>query len=345
MSNPTTNFLVGGIDLSSIFQPYSSGARATATEYKVGGQDLNTIFAPYNSSLKKAIVTGYTTVNGSDLNEVFAKKDPFTTTGTVEVDYQSNYYIITFKSSGSITFVSSINDVSNASIICVAGGGGGGAGICLFQNLNPSFYAGRGGGGGGNYQISNVNLTNIKYTVNVGLGGLGGQDYNSSYQGRPGTMSEVKTSSATIISCSGGGGGGSGGQTINIPGLGGNVTTPSSTTNGGGGGGGSNGVPGDNSYSFTNNFDIPVAISGYNYVESKYCGGGGSPLGGQPSNSGGSAGSDGKGGPTQNSSTNKNGQTATTPGSGGGGAGANEQNVSYKGGNGANGIVIFYFEY
>ena len=41
MSNPTTYYNVGGIDLSNIFQPYSSGALARATGYRIlGGQDL-----------------------------------------------------------------------------------------------------------------------------------------------------------------------------------------------------------------------------------------------------------------------------------------------------------------
>ena len=51
MSNPTTYYNVGGIDLSNIFQPYSSGALARATGYRIlGGQDLNQIFAPLSAS-------------------------------------------------------------------------------------------------------------------------------------------------------------------------------------------------------------------------------------------------------------------------------------------------------
>lgn len=51
MSNPTTNFLVGGIDLSSIFQPLSSSTPyPTATGYKIpDGQDLNQIFSPLST--------------------------------------------------------------------------------------------------------------------------------------------------------------------------------------------------------------------------------------------------------------------------------------------------------
>jgi hypothetical protein len=46
MSNPTTNFLTGGVDLSSIFMPLSQGsAYSSNTGYTVNNNDLNTIFA------------------------------------------------------------------------------------------------------------------------------------------------------------------------------------------------------------------------------------------------------------------------------------------------------------
>jgi len=74
MSNPQTKFLVGGLDLSSIFQPISLGtAYPTATGYKIpGGNDLNQIFAAYSGSGTKANTTGYQ-LNGNDLCNIFAK--------------------------------------------------------------------------------------------------------------------------------------------------------------------------------------------------------------------------------------------------------------------------------
>lgn len=59
MSNPTTYFLVGGTDLSSIFQPYSGGTPADPTGFKVNGQDLNTIFEKYTTGGDLAAITGY----------------------------------------------------------------------------------------------------------------------------------------------------------------------------------------------------------------------------------------------------------------------------------------------
>jgi len=72
MSNPTTNFLTGGVDLSSIFMPISQGsAYSSNTGYTVNNNDLNTIFAKYVSGTK-ANPTGYT-VNNIDLSDIFAK--------------------------------------------------------------------------------------------------------------------------------------------------------------------------------------------------------------------------------------------------------------------------------
>lgn len=72
MSNPTTNFLTGGVDLSSIFMPLSQGsAYSSNTGYTVNNNDLNTIFAKYVSGTK-ANPTGYT-VNNIDLSDIFAK--------------------------------------------------------------------------------------------------------------------------------------------------------------------------------------------------------------------------------------------------------------------------------
>ena len=109
MSNPETYYLVGDLDLSSIFQPYNtwtqqtnSGARtwvsitsssdgtmlaavdyggfiytsttsqANPTGYLLSnGDDLNTIFAPYVGG-EQAITTGFQIASGADLNTIFA---------------------------------------------------------------------------------------------------------------------------------------------------------------------------------------------------------------------------------------------------------------------------------
>ena len=91
MSNPQTFYTVGGVDLSNIFQHYTSGSQAPTTGYKIpNGADLNTIFEAYTSGAQ-ASATGYK-VGLSDLNLIFAPSVPFTTTGTSQ--YVSGYYII-----------------------------------------------------------------------------------------------------------------------------------------------------------------------------------------------------------------------------------------------------------
>jgi hypothetical protein len=52
-----TGFNVAGVDLSNIFQVYSSGNNA-ATGYTVNGRDLSSIFQPYTTGTQAAI-TGY----------------------------------------------------------------------------------------------------------------------------------------------------------------------------------------------------------------------------------------------------------------------------------------------
>lgn len=76
----TTLFKVDGIDLSTIFAPYISGTKASATGYSVINNDLSNIFAPYVSGTK-ASVTGYS-VNNNDLSNIFLKIRSWTTVGT-----------------------------------------------------------------------------------------------------------------------------------------------------------------------------------------------------------------------------------------------------------------------
>ena len=78
MSNPQTYYIVGGQDLSGIFQPYISGSNA-ATGYKIsGGQDLSGIFQPLGTNEQTSstgyIVNNYAGVSGQnwDLNKIFA---------------------------------------------------------------------------------------------------------------------------------------------------------------------------------------------------------------------------------------------------------------------------------
>jgi hypothetical protein len=63
----STGFKVGGVDLSNIFQVYSSGNNAV-TGYKVNGRDLSSIFQAYTTGTQ-ATVTGYKISGGGGFKQ------------------------------------------------------------------------------------------------------------------------------------------------------------------------------------------------------------------------------------------------------------------------------------
>lgn len=73
MSNPTTNFIVGGIDLSTLFLPIDLGVPyPNKTGYKISdGRDLNEVFASYISG-PYVSPTGIKISTGEDLSDIFA---------------------------------------------------------------------------------------------------------------------------------------------------------------------------------------------------------------------------------------------------------------------------------
>jgi hypothetical protein len=105
MSNPKTFYTVGGLDLSSIFQPLGSLSASAKTNYKIsGGLDLNTIFANistgssigYNTNY---IVKNYNDISGNnlDLRNIFAAYKPYTTNGIVS---STNPFVTSAPSNG-----------------------------------------------------------------------------------------------------------------------------------------------------------------------------------------------------------------------------------------------------
>lgn len=68
----TTGFRnAGGVDLDSIFAPYSSGTKAGLTGFRTGvGQDMRDRFQPYTSG-QKAGLTGFRNSSGTDLRDLF----------------------------------------------------------------------------------------------------------------------------------------------------------------------------------------------------------------------------------------------------------------------------------
>lgn len=231
-------------------------------------------------------------------------------TGGSAIQSGSNY-IITFTSSGTLTY--SCEGVTvNCNLLLVGGGGGGaGAGKGLYF---PTNYDGGGGGGGGFIYNSAFSFSTSSNSVIVGDGGLGGQietqgvnggqsSFNSTIiggGGRGGFPAPISTRGA------GDGYGGTGGQGLSFGGPGYDGEDSSLIPYSGGGGGGSNYGDGANTYDGGGGF---AGISGIG----------------------------GAGGST--SSPSENGQNATTYGSGGGGGGSLRES-SGIGGSGFKGIVI-----
>ena len=153
-----SNFKYNGNDLDIIFMPITTPGATTAlhpTNFKVSGQDLQQRYAAYVTGSIAAPETFYKSSNYSnlDLNTVFqyinSPLSPYTTTGTVNKTSDGTYNtILTWTTSGSITFSASVNDMS--SIITGSGAGGGHGNSYNFQG---------GGGGGGSTSIT-YNLSN-----------------------------------------------------------------------------------------------------------------------------------------------------------------------------------------
>jgi len=355
MSNPTTNYTVGGLDLSAIFQPLSQGsAIGYDTNYAVSGYgDLRNIFAAYTGAPgTQAPLTGYN-VNGQDLNAIFAKTPLYVITGTLtSAVYTFGIYtgIVFTAGSGNITFFIDIA----TTLIAVGGGGGGNMQTLDFFTVS----SGTGGGGGGTAYIPNSNLNNnVPYNISVGSGGLPGAGQQPGSNG-------VGSSFETFT----GGGGGGGGVFIGLTrysGNGGatNTGTPSANTGGGGGGGSAGynvaaGVGGNNGATFQgntgsasnggtsfNNGDpiyLPF-ISGSARLYPGNAGGCGLSSAELP-NTGGLAGSTigglRGGAPSINGESGVSSISTGVFGAGGGGGG----NFTGAGGSGGSGVVIIYWQ-
>lgn len=113
----------------------------------------------------------------------------FYTSGSTTYDV----YSFSIPGPASIVFTQS---VANASLLVIGGGGGGGSVI--------------GGGGGGGEVVSQTATTlNGAYTINVGIGGIGGVYQNTTYWG--GVSGEATTITGTNVNITAKGGGGGGG--------------------------------------------------------------------------------------------------------------------------------------
>lgn len=289
---------INNLDLSALFEPYTSGTKSVETGYIYLNNDLNSIFAKINTP---QIVT----IGGSGTYS----RSPSGTTFTSGTTYKYTF------TGGGNTFVS--NFTIETMYVIVVGAGGGGAYAAPANNLN-----GGGGAGGGSGALTMFYTDNTTFNISValqpGAGGLGG---NSSFKNSDNTLGVTST------------GGTGGNRTAGVNAAAGtssnNFTTFISFVSHTGGYGGSRdsgglGINGGNSGSTTNSL---ITVSGTSY---KYGGGG---RGGNASY-GGRAGLNGIGATLANG-TNTFGQSATTPGSGGGGAsisaGSNSNSLGSRG--------------
>jgi hypothetical protein len=273
-------------------------------------------------------------------------------TQIAETSTSGAYSIITFRRSYLVSQGGwrSPAGVSKITAVVVAGGGGGGA-----ESDDTGWFGG--GGGAGGYQVTTLaDLAQETMTVQVGVGGRGGQQVSRGAVADSLPTNGVDSKLKTITSIGGGSGGvsftsgringsngGSGGGGATYGGTGGTATAGQGNQGGtsaagccAGGGGGGFGSAGGNGSAATagsstggsagNGVLNPIYISG---ISPQYLAAGGA--GGSYTNAG-SAGSMG-GTPAWTNGT-------ANSGSGGGGGGSSSTNPDKPGGYGGSGIVI-----
>lgn len=255
MSNPTTHYTVGGLDLSNIFQPLVQGTDISYnTNYTVSGYgDLRNIFAAYTGAIDaQAPITGYS-VNGQDLNTIFAKKSLYSI-----ANQSANLKITTIKNNGYTGLIFETKQTPNTSagvdactivfnvskpISCLVVGGGGGGGAGNYVPLySPNSSCGGGGGGGAGFINDTFNIpTNVPFSIQVASAGLGRQATNpgqGNSTGSDGGTSFLTGGVFNFTAHGGGGGKGIGTAQGYAGGAGGMAVNNQNNTGGGGGGSG-----------------------------------------------------------------------------------------------------------
>jgi hypothetical protein len=342
MSNPTTNYIVEGADLATIFMPLEFGDPiGYDTSYNVSGYgDLSTIFASLSSGISIGYDTNYI-VNGiGDLSTIFASynsKAYYITNPNTYISYTyqfiNGYNVLTFTvpyASGLIykTGTCDVIFTNDLTINCIVVGGGGSGGAS-YGLQNGAATGGGGAGGEINIGMKGINAGGT-YSLQVGSGGT---IYTN--PGQDGIESFFKNIIAS------GGNQGENANTLGIPGAGG------ISINGGNGGDGVEGA-----YK-TNVYGTAGDNSSYNSYTTEYgttyaLGGGGGSGACTTTNQvyyGNGYGGDGNGGARGNYSVYNNNSDGVSYGSGGGSGGAINTGTlsSASGGLGGPGLVILYW--
>ena len=313
----------GGIDFYSI----------TGNTQQVNAQLANVVWAPASYVSHDSLLTLQGTLLFRD-GVTSSKNALGLFTGNV-LGANQNYAnsINTFSSTGNYTPTASELYYGGSMQIVAVGGGGGGATVGKASGTGPD-RSGGGGGGGALTTSSVLALSNVVYSVNVGVGGQPGLTGNAG--GNVGGTSYVANIAAGNITVAAGGNG-----AVESPnfGIGGNSDIRAGGARGdgaigvgpyfGGGGAGAGAVGGaaSNVSAGIGGAGVTSNISGSNVT---YGGGGGG--GAHWSGNIGNGGNGGGGG------TNR-ATTVGQDGLGGGGAGAGTAQV-YEAGAGGNGVVI-----
>lgn len=259
--------------------------------------------------------------------------------------YESNsFYVVVFDGNGTIKF----NKPLQVSVIAVAGGGGGAGGnsviVDQFQRLR--ILGANGGEGGANIMCTMDTQQGIQYDVVIGKKGISGAAKTA---GQNGGDTRLSVGATNYIVCRGGAGGGSTlpqsssytANTTYVSNIQAGTVAQNITGQGGKGGVGGYldqrgghglGTVGQDSATFKVPFtNIPAELT--NQISAYYGGGGGGGFCADP-NSAGGAGNGNGGGKYDNAI----GQSAFLYGAAGGGAIGDN-----PGGNGMDGIMIFFF--
>jgi hypothetical protein len=195
MSNPQTNYTVGELDLSGIFQPYTSGNNAV-TGYKISsGQDLSGIFQPYSTGTTKAETTNYFVYNYNgiigtkDLSDIFQNINSpifsYTTNGIVSYSNpfvttppNTGYTYILFNSTAPLEpYYFNLTGTIPTLYYMIVGAGG----VGQSSSFQDAFVGGAGGGAGGcrNDCISDFSANSYNITIPVVSDGLYTKLYTS----------------------------------------------------------------------------------------------------------------------------------------------------------------------
>jgi len=183
--------------VSNITSPWNISSLTNNVTYTFNVYSIATInnYTCISSSASCSLIPNLFTISGGSFNTTSTTSNNITTYNIV-VQYNSS-------SNTKLTFITPpVNNCANIQL--VGGGGGGGGSWGNFITGVYTAHTGGGGGGGGNLLISNYSVTTgIKYTINIGNGGVAGmgnsgQGTNTASDGGDGTNTKFVAEDSSI---------------------------------------------------------------------------------------------------------------------------------------------------